>query len=94
MGYFVVDMDLTPDLDLRAEVRPRHRAYLSDLLAAGKLRESGPYADQTGALFVYIADSADEARQLVAGDPYSHAGLVAGYRVREWTKVFGPADQG
>jgi hypothetical protein len=68
-------------------VRPKHREYLSSLLAQGKLHESGPFADDKGALIIYeVADEA-EARAIIAADPYTDAGVVADQQLREWKRV-------
>jgi uncharacterized protein YciI len=69
-------------------VRPKHREYLSDLLEQGKLHESGPFADDKGALIIYEAADEAEARALIAADPYTDAGVVATNDLREWKRVF------
>ena len=77
------------DPDRVAEVRSRHRAYLQELLAKGKLHASGPWADGTGALIVYEAADAAEARTLLAADPYAQAdGLLADVQLKEWNRVY------
>ena len=73
----------------RLAVRPRHRAYLESLLAGGKLHESGPWADDSGALIVYEAADEAEARALLAADPYSQAeGVLADVQLREWNRIY------
>jgi uncharacterized protein YciI len=73
----------------RLEVRPRHRAYLEGLRAAGKLHESGPWADDSGALIVYEAADEAEARRLLENDPYSTApGVLTDVQLREWKRVY------
>lgn len=79
----------------RLEARPRHREYLQGLLAAGKLHESGPWADDSGALIVYEAADEAEARALLAADPYSRAeGVLAGIELKEWTIVYAAGGDG
>ena len=53
MALYVVQLrfDLA-ESDRRMAVRPAHRAYLTELKAAGKLVAAGPFTDQTGALLV------------------------------------------
>ena len=76
-----------PDPERVNEVRPRHREYLTGLLAQGKLYASGPYVDNTGALLVYeVADDA-EARRLLAEDPYGQEGVVNLVSLKEWKVV-------
>lgn len=73
----------------RLAARPRHRQYLEQLLGQGKLHESGPWTDESGALLIYEAADEAEARQLLAADPYSQTpGIIAGVEVKEWTRVF------
>ena len=75
----------------RMEVRPAHRDHLRALLGDGRLRMAGPWADDTGALVVYDVADEDEARRLVAADPYTEAGgVVEEIALREWTLVFPP----
>lgn len=77
------------DHDARLAVRPRHRAYLERLLREGKLHESGPWADDSGALLIYEAENEAAARALLAADPYSQTpGVIADQQVKEWTVVF------
>lgn len=71
----------------RLPVRPAHRRYLADLLAAGKLVTAGPWADDTGALLVYeVADEA-ELRGLLARDPYLMADVCEIVQLREWRPI-------
>lgn len=88
MAKFAAVMTFGDDA-ARLETRPRHREYLQRLLAEGKLHESGPWADDSGALIVYEAADEAEARGLLAEDPYSRAdGVLAGVELREWTLLF------
>ena len=73
----------------RLAARPQHRAYLAALLAEGKLHESGPWADDSGALIVYEAADEAEARALLAADPYSQTeGVLADVQLREWKRIY------
>lgn len=82
----------------RDAVRPAHRAFLADLLAAGTLLASGPFTGPTagvegepdGALLVVRADSPDHAAAVLDADPFALSGLVADRSVRPWQPVFGP----
>jgi len=79
----------------RLETRPRHRAYLAELLREGKLHESGPWADDSGALLIYEAADEAEARALLAADPYSQTpGVVAAAQLKEWNRVFAAGEEG
>ncbi len=73
----------------RLEARPRHRAYLQELLDAGKLHASGPWVDDSGALIIYEAADEAEANALLAADPYTNApGVIADVQLRPWNRVF------
>jgi uncharacterized protein YciI len=86
MARFVALMTFG-DRERRLEVRPRHREYLAELHGQGKLHESGPFADETGALIVYEAASEAEARSLIDADPYFSAGVISSVEVREWRRT-------
>jgi uncharacterized protein YciI len=68
--------------------RPAHRAYLTSLLETGKLFASGPYADGSGALIVYEADTPEEADALMKADPFHAAGVFVKWTVRPWKVIF------
>lgn len=73
---------------LIAEVRPTHREYLTALKEQGKLFASGPFEDDSGALIIYEAESAEEAAALIEGDPFRAAGVFASYTMKPWRQVF------
>jgi uncharacterized protein len=73
----------------RDEVRPDHRAWLSELVAAGTVLSTGPYADGSGALILVSAVDEDTARTLFRSDPFARAGLIDSARFTEWTPVMG-----
>ena len=80
------------DMAARDAARPAHRVYLKSLFDEGKLVESGPYVDDTGALLIYQAASQAEVEGWLAEDPYAKAGNVVGQRtIKEWNRVF-PAE--
>ena len=68
--------------------RPAHRAYLTSLLEQGKLFASGPYADGSGALIVYEADTPEEADAILKADPFHQAGVFLKWTVRPWKVIF------
>ena len=92
MTVFAVQYRYDDRTERRDEVRPEHRAYLADQLAAGTLLASGPFADDgaPGALLVLSAGSPDEVAAVLDADPFVREGLVADREIREWTQVFGP----
>jgi uncharacterized protein len=76
------------DPDAVAAKRPVHRAYMADLKRQGKLAAGGPFDDLTGALFIYEAESAEEAERFAAEDPYTHAGLIKKHTIRPWRLIY------
>jgi uncharacterized protein YciI len=76
------------DQDAVAAIRPTHRAYLHGLLEQGQLAAAGPFADGTGALFIYEADSIDAARDLADADPYTQGGVIKEQVITPWTLVY------
>jgi uncharacterized protein YciI len=74
--------------DARLQMRPKHREYLASLLEQGKLILSGPFADDSGALIMYEADSEKDVRDIIAADPYTKVDAIADLQVREWKQVY------
>ena len=68
-----------------AQVRPEHRQYMFSLIRADKVIVAGSFRpDDDGGLFLYEAQSLDEARRLVNDDPYVKRGAIRSYRLREY----------
>ena len=65
MVKYAAVIEYSPDKAKVEAARPAHRAYLTKLLEQGKLFASGPYADGSGALIVYEADTPEEADALL-----------------------------
>ncbi|NUU19656.1 hypothetical protein HP550_20630 [Cellulomonas humilata] len=77
--------------DVRDQVRPEHRAYLTALAEHGTLLGSGPFTDgDPGALLVFRAASPEVLDAILADDPFVREGLVAHSDVRAWDVVLGP----
>ncbi len=70
------------------QTRPEHRTYLGGLREQGKLAAAGPFADDSGALIVYEAESEEAARQLIEADPFHKAGVFVACDLRPWNQVF------
>ncbi|NKY88428.1 YciI family protein [Nocardia veterana] len=73
----------------RDEHRPRHRAWLSDLVDQGVVLTTGPYADGSGALLLFRAEDAAAMERLLADDPFAREKLIDAVRFVEWTPVMG-----
>ncbi len=81
---------LTYDADQtarRQEVRPTHRDYLKSLADAGKLLHAGPFADDSGALIVYEAETRAEAESFLSEDPFTKQGIIKAWQMNEWNRV-------
>ncbi len=87
MPLFAVTIKFTDDAERRQQVRPTHREYLKKLLEDGKLFESGPFVDDSGALIVYEAADVAEVQELLANDPYAPNGIVETVTINEWNRV-------
>ena len=89
MARFAAILTFGPDTERRLEIRPNHRAYLQQLVASGKLHESGPWTDDSGALIIYEAADEAEARSLLAADPYAGGGegVIARVEIKGWNRV-------
>jgi uncharacterized protein YciI len=88
MKYAAI-IEYPPDRDRVQSVRAEHRQYLSGLRAKGQLAIAGPFTDDSGALIVYEAASAEEAEQLLRDDPFFREGIFQKYVLRPWNPVMG-----
>ena len=82
----------TTDAAKIAAHRPSHRQYLMGLLEKGELVAAGPFTDDSGALFIYEADSAEEAAGLLAGDPFSITGVIVSSELKGYKLVLANAE--
>jgi uncharacterized protein YciI len=91
---YVAIIEYLPDADKVQALRPEHRQYLSGLRQKGQLAVAGPFTDGTGALIVYEAASAEEAEQLIRGDPFFREGVFLRWVLRPWNPVMGGVSTG
>lgn len=89
MPLFVLEYYFPQAAEDRLAVRPRHRAYLDELKARGKLVAAGPWADDCGALLVYDADDEAELERLLSDDPYVTSDVFGERTIREWRPIIG-----
>ena len=73
-----------------AEVRPIHRAWLTQQLEAGTLLASGPMVENPGALLIFKAESVEALAGLLDQDPFDQAGCIGERVINQWNPVFGP----
>ena len=79
--------------ELRVATRPTHREFLKKMLDEGKLHESGPYTDESGALMIYNGSSKEEVAAIFAQDPFNlTGGIIESATIHEWNAVF-PASE-
>jgi uncharacterized protein YciI len=71
-AMYAVQMAFSDD-PTRLELRPAHRERLAALAADGQLLAAGPWADDTGALLVFLAPTRDQLDAILAADPYYSA---------------------
>ncbi len=90
MAIFAVRYVYNTENDGLAEVRPIHREWLSEHLAAGTLLASGPLVDNQGALLIWRSDSLTELAQLLDNDPFDIGGFIGSRDIEEWNPIFGP----
>jgi uncharacterized protein YciI len=72
------------------EIRPIHRAWLSELLEQNVLLASGPMVDTPEALLIFRSESAEELARLLDNDPFDIAGCIGSRTIQSWNPVFGP----
>ena len=82
-------IEYLPDTAKVESVRPAHRAYLTSLLESGRLVLAGPFADGSGALIVYEAETREAVDDLMKNDPFHTAGIFVSWTVRPWKCVLG-----
>ena len=95
MLYAILGHDAPGTLELRAQTRPAHVAYLKQLVAEGRLLLAGPRpkadalepgaAGFHGSLIVAEFASLQAAQDWAANDPYKLAGVFG--RVEVWPFV-------
>ena len=65
-------------------MHPAHRAYLRTFLENGILRAAGPLAEDAGAIWVLDTESAVQADEIVKGDPFTAAGVIVSWSIRQF----------
>jgi uncharacterized protein YciI len=73
------------DLNRVAELRPAHRQYMAQLDSENKLWAAGPFADGTGALFIYEAVDLRAAEEIRQADPYFVGEAFARSELAAWS---------
>jgi uncharacterized protein YciI len=91
MKHFLLFYEGTPDyLTRRAQFRADHLAHAWAAQERGELVVAGALADPVdGAVLMFQGGDASAAERFAKADPYVRNGLIARWRVREWTTVVG-----
>jgi len=91
MPYAILTTDKPDHGHVRAKTRDEHLKYLDAnvklLLAAGALIEDDGSGGKGGILIVDTDDRA-EAERIIAGDPFTKAGLFEKVTVTRWRKAY------
>jgi uncharacterized protein YciI len=89
---FAAVIEYLQDEQTVERLRPEHRQYLASLKEKGQLAISGPFADGSGALIVYEAESVEAAEALLKGDPFHANGVFLRWQLRPWNPVIANRD--
>lgn len=89
--HYLLIYDAVPDyVERRVPLRGAHLAHARAAMARGELVLGGAFADPVdGAVLLFVGESPAAAEAFANADPYVVGGLVARWRVREWTTVVG-----
>jgi len=68
--YAIVALKYTAPLERILQTVEKHRAYLRELHAQGKLVASGPFIPREGGALILRIDDASEIAAILAKDPY------------------------
>ena len=88
MRTYVSHVKFTSDRSRHERAGSVHREYEKGLKAGGQLLMAGPFANGSGAMFIYRAKSKHEATALLLKDPYLTEGVVGAHTLLEW-RMFG-----
>lgn len=92
MLFALLCTDKPGSSQLRMDTRPEHVAWLNGINEAGTLKFAGPFLDEdgkpNGSMLVIKAETANEAGEIAAADPYAKAGLFSSVDIKPWKWVF------
>lgn len=92
MHYLLIYDVVEGYAERRVPFRAAHLAHARQAVARGDLVLGGALANPVdGAVLLFSGDSTEAAETFARTDPYVLNGLVARWRVREWTTVVGPS---
>ena len=82
MKYFAALLHMQ-DPAKSQDLRPQHTEFLERNQNEGRIFARGRFADGTGGLVIYKAETLEEARKLAEGDPYIKSGARS-LELHEW----------
>ena len=62
-----------------------HARFMDALFDAGKVVLGGPFSDDSGTMVILAAESIEEARRLLEGDPWAQQDILLPAELKEWT---------
>ena len=92
MLFVATCVDKPHSVDKRMENRPAHLVYLKDLgsrVKIGGALLAPDHKTPLGSMIVFEADSEADVLAILAGDPYSSAGLFESVSVKPWRQGVG-----
>lgn len=91
MHFVALCADKAGALQIRLDTRPRHVEWLA--AHSAQVKVAGPFLNaedqMVGSMLILDCASENEARALLASDPYAQAGLFASVDLRPWRWVIG-----
>ena len=75
------------DTPARRDARPAHRELMAGLRSEGKVLAGGPYADDSGAVLIFLTDDEQVAQGYVDADPYYRTPGVTVVSLKQWNAV-------
>ena len=82
MKHFAAILHLA-DAEKNVTLRPQHLAFLDENQSQGRIFARGPFADGSGGLVIYRAESLEAAAALAQADPYVRLGARR-LELHEW----------
>jgi len=82
MKYFAAILRVL-DQEKNVRLRPQHLDFLREQEAQGRIYARGPFADGSGGLVIYLAESPEAAAALAESDPYVSHGARR-LELHEW----------
>lgn len=78
---YAATIEYSADKEKVRSMGAAHHNYLLGLLNSGHLFAAGPFNDDLGALWVYDAESLEQAEAMIEADPYHAAGIFVRWQI-------------